>query len=101
MPPGELRISGLTLFKSKNVTGESGSVMLVSEKPVILASRDQGVIGGNTRSPGFFKKKTPAREYYFNNIHFCAEELDNLFILQNQNAKVKVVFKDCYFDNSK
>ena len=99
LPGKEIRLKGILLQKNKEILGRPGSSLLVQKEPIILRpsfsyrKSIQGIKSG--------KRIGGPPNFVFRNICFNVKDSEFLFVFQNQNCPIHVLFEDCFFYNQK
>jgi hypothetical protein len=99
LPQESINLEGILLQRFKEVEGSSESTLKISVYPVIF--RPVKTIDLLQEHKTFQPKSSKAKKYIFRQVNFTAKELTSLFVLQNMESDITLVFEDCHFLNER
>jgi hypothetical protein len=90
LPHETISLEGVLLQASKEIEGSPESTLSVTKSPVIF--RPMSSVP-ESKSPG----TSMAPNYIFRQVNFTSKDLNSLFILQNMDSDIQILFEDCHF----
>jgi hypothetical protein len=91
LPHETISLEGVLLQASKEIEGSPESTLSVTKSPVIFRPMPSTM---DTKL-GLTSSSTP--HYIFRQVNFTSTDLHGLFILQNLESDIKILFEDCHF----
>ena len=96
LPQESINLEGILLQKFKEVEGSPESSLNISFNPVIFRPFEPIDL---LKEKGIEKKQSSTHNYIFRQVNFTAANLNALFVLQNMESDVSILFEDCHFSN--
>lgn len=88
LPHETISLEGVLLQASKEIEGSPESTLNVTKSPIIF--RPMSSIAES-------KIKQGPPNYIFRQVNFTSKDLNGLFILQNSESDIEILFEDCHF----
>lgn len=69
---------------SKTIEGGPSSKLCIKKSPIIFNAPES-------------QTNSKATTFVFKEVNFLAEDLETMFVLQNKNGDLTLIFEDCHF----
>lgn len=99
LPQESINLEGILLQRFKEIEGSPESTLKITLYPVIF--RPIKIIDLLQERKTVKTKSTKEKKYIFRQVNFTAKELTSLFVLQNMESDLNLVFEDCHFLNER
>lgn len=93
LPQETISLEGVLLQAKKQIEGSPESTLRVTRSPVIFRPLRGSGASRSTSGESFIA------DFVFRQVNFTSSDLTALFVLQNQDSDVNILFEDCHFSN--
>jgi hypothetical protein len=89
LPDEKIVLDGFLMKTPKEIDGKSNTCLHIRNNPIIIQSQKI-----NSKAPR--SNPIASSKYIFREVNFISENLDALFVLQNKNEDITIIFEDCH-----
>lgn len=99
LPQDSINLEGILLQRFKEIGGSPESSLNISNNPVIFRPFKAFDLLAKERPK--FSETSSNKKFVFRQVNFTSKNLEALFVLQNMESDISLLFEDCHFLNKR